>query len=44
MSSASACASVMAGMSLERGRPPKPVNVLRAYWIMSLSGVKSVAG
>ena len=43
-SSASAWASVMGGMSEERGRPWKPVNVRRAYWMMRRSGDESVAG
>lgn len=43
-SSASACASVIAGISFDRGCAPCPVNERRVYWMIMRSGVVGVAG
>jgi hypothetical protein len=44
VSSASACASVIGGISLERGSAWNPVKLRRAYWIRTRSGLVFVAG
>ena len=44
VSKASAWASVIGGMSVDRGNPKNPVNSRRAYWMMTLPSSEKSRG